>query len=466
MKHFFKKAFIALGLIIAPLAGCKPTTSRSRYVKYGNDEIGWKTEKLYVTGNGKNVKADNIRLEEGYEFFVHMSSSDERFFEDVSPVSPAFKEGMIRDNEENENTYVNVTDKYAFIVSIEKIEHSVFVSYGGKNSIVVPSRTPSEDEKECIENLDETKVVVTGSIKFVTPKKNGQEWFELNITIRETNCGRDITDIVIIDVNIPRDPPPVPPETHTIFIYIEIHIVIIDIFVIPEDDPETSSQSTSSQTSSQSGKDGYIWEAMDYGYDVWCNQMDYTVGDEFSIDNLVVYRSYYVHNKDYSDYYYVNVEVPHDKVKYQWCEYVLPDDQLVGSYVFHDGPTVFHKATTEPFKFLVYDDVAKSWLDITPNSTYYFWATWHEAGAIEDPNELYGFVMSTAVMKKTYKVGEKLDLSGLKVFACYRSGYRPQLSSSQYTIDTGEVNMKEPGSYGVTVSYAGYSDGFIISVTK
>ena len=469
MKSFFKKAFIVLGLIIAPLSGCKAGGGNSRYVKYGNDEVGWKTERLYTTTDGKNVKADNIRMEQGYEFFVQMSKKDIRYFEDVSPISPAMKEGMIEENIDNENTYVAVTDVYAFIVSIEKIDQSVFVSYAGKNSIVLPSRTPTEEEKRCLENIDSSKIIATGSIRLVTPKKNGGEWFTLvDFTVKETNCGREITELLIIDVDLPKVPPKGPTHTIHIYILIDIYIEII-IHVIPEDEPstseETSSQTSQSTPTSSSTDDGYIWEAMDYGYDVWCNRTDYYVGQDFSIDGLVVYQTYFVHKPDYSDSYSINIEIPHSRVKYEWCE-LVDDETIVGHYEFHEGPISFNEATTEPFRFWVYDDFYNEWLLLTPGSVAFFWANWHYPEDISDPDTQYGFVKSTAVMKTSYKVGEQLDLSGLKMYARYGDGRRVLLNRNQYSVDTTNLNMKEAGTYWITVSYGGMEEDIIISVRR
>lgn len=64
-----------------------------------------------------------------------------------------------------------------------------------------------------------------------------------------------------------------------------------------------------------------------------------------------------------------------------------------------------------------------------------------------------GFIVDTSEAKLIYKLGEDLDLSGLKVKAAYGVGEYKELTTQDYTLDFGDYNKDVVGSYTFTVSY-------------
>jgi len=78
-----------------------------------------------------------------------------------------------------------------------------------------------------------------------------------------------------------------------------------------------------------------------------------------------------------------------------------------------------------------------------------------------------GFIIDTSETKLVYKIGEELDLSGLKVKAAYGIGEYKDLSSDEYNLDTEACNMHIVGSYEVIVTYKNHNPkSFFIDVQK
>lgn len=62
--------------------------------------------------------------------------------------------------------------------------------------------------------------------------------------------------------------------------------------------------------------------------------------------------------------------------------------------------------------------------------------------------------LSASLKKKSYTVGEKLDLSGLLVEAEYTDGTKNNVKEES-VIDISKVNMKKAGTYTITIKYGG-----------
>lgn len=73
--------------------------------------------------------------------------------------------------------------------------------------------------------------------------------------------------------------------------------------------------------------------------------------------------------------------------------------------------------------------------------------------------------LSVSLRKKSYTVGETLDLNGLSVEAVYSDGTKSDVKA-EAAIDTSKVKMSKAGTYTITVSYGGRSANVQVKVSE
>ena len=87
---------------------------------------------------------------------------------------------------------------------------------------------------------------------------------------------------------------------------------------------------------------------------------------------------------------------------------------------------------------------------------------------LDDGGELVatGISLVTTTIKKTYLVGEPLELENLKVYLNNSDGSSNLLADTQYTLDIGQYNSDAIGNYVITVAYDIWEIGFTVSVIE
>ena len=153
----------------------------------------------------------------------------------------------------------------------------------------------------------------------------------------------------------------------------------------------------------------------------------YTVGDELNLDGLKVTASYSDNStKDVTEA---------AKVDTSAC-----DMKTAGTYTVTVSYTENDVTKADAFKIIVKD------------------------AAVEPGDVTLTGIEVTVPDNTTYTVGDKLDLTGLKVTASYSDSSTKDVTDSEnLTVDTAECNMDAAGTYTVKVSYT--EDGITMSDT-
>ena len=153
----------------------------------------------------------------------------------------------------------------------------------------------------------------------------------------------------------------------------------------------------------------------------------YTVGDELNLDGLKVTASYSDNStKDVTEA---------AKVDTSAC-----DMKTAGTYTVTVSYTENDVTKADAFEIIVKD------------------------AAVEPGDVTLTGIEVTVPDNTTYTVGDKLDLTGLKVTASYSDSSTKDVTDSEnLTVDTAECNMDAAGTYTVKVSYT--EDGITMSDT-
>lgn len=78
------------------------------------------------------------------------------------------------------------------------------------------------------------------------------------------------------------------------------------------------------------------------------------------------------------------------------------------------------------------------------------------------PNRIYGIFPES--LKTEYKIGEALDMRGVRVMAVMANGNETEIALSDCSVTTERGFSRDPGSYNVTVFYKGLSFSYTVTV--